>query len=45
MDRVSVICKLSMKWYLMRMRVSRLCRLNRTNVQGILLSNINYALL
>ena len=45
MDRVSVICKLAMKWYLMRKCACWLCPFKKTNEQGILLSNINYALL
>ena len=31
MDRVSVICKLTMKWYLVRMRASLLCPFKGTS--------------
>ena len=38
MDGVSVICKLTMKWYLMRMRASWLCPFKgaSTHEKGIL---------
>ena len=45
MDRVSVICKLAMKRYLIRKCASWLCPFKRINEQGILSWNINYALL
>ena len=46
LDRVFVICKLAMKWYLMRMCASWLCALNLTlSLQIIFIQLISLALL